>query len=100
MSKLPIIEAAKHGSRHRDEVLSSDLCGCYYCTKTFQPSEITEWIEKGQTALCPRCGIDSVLGSESGYPLERTFLQKMYKYWFSAEHAMKIAGLKKRQSDQ
>jgi hypothetical protein len=34
------------------------------------------------TALCPKCGIDSVIGSVSGYPIERGFLKKMHDHWF------------------
>jgi hypothetical protein len=34
------------------------------------------------TARCPRCGIDSVIGSASGYPITREFLQTMKSYWF------------------
>jgi len=36
------------------------------------------------TALCPRCGIDSVIGSASGYPITADFLLMMRKYYFSA----------------
>jgi hypothetical protein len=38
----------------------------------------------GQTALCPKCGIDAVIGSKSGYPMTQEFLQAMEKHWFSA----------------
>ena len=27
----------------REKVLSSELCGCFYCGKTFSPAEITDW---------------------------------------------------------
>jgi acetone carboxylase gamma subunit len=36
----------------------------------------------GRTAVCPRCGIDSVIGSAAGYPLTREFLSAMEQYWF------------------
>jgi hypothetical protein len=36
----------------------------------------------GQTAICPRCGIDSVIGDESGYPVTREFLAAMKAHWF------------------
>jgi hypothetical protein len=53
----------------------------------FAPSEITEWVDHwegvGQTALCPRCGIDSVIGSESGYPLTKEFLERMAWHGFA-----------------
>jgi hypothetical protein len=74
-------------------LLASDLCGCFYCLEIFDPDEIMDWIEEGpgkttditdngQTALCPKCGIDSVIGSASGYPITSEFLQRMKDYWF------------------
>ena len=92
MKKEDIIAAHRYSSNHRESVLASDVCGCFYCLSIFSPSEIEDWVdaredetnisEKGQTALCPRCGIDSVLGSASGYPITREFLQKMNDHWF------------------
>jgi hypothetical protein len=78
-----------HGasSRHREHVLQSETCGCFYCLERFPPTEITEWCDEdsaseGQTALCPRCGIDSVIGSASGLPITVEFLQAMKSRWF------------------
>lgn len=68
--------AHRHSSLHRGEVLASDTCACFYCLKSFPPSEIGEWVDDGQTALCPRCGIDSVLGSACPYPLTPAFLRR------------------------
>lgn len=78
-------EAHKHCSSHRNEILSSDRCGCFYCLQVFSPSEIEEWIEEdikgGETAICPKCGIDSVLGSK--FPIEdKQFLEEMNSKWF------------------
>jgi hypothetical protein len=81
-SELDLELAHKHASRHREEVLASDICGCFYCQSTFRPSDIETWVDKGQTALCPRCGIDSVIGSAAGYSLSGGFLAVMYDYWF------------------
>jgi hypothetical protein len=38
--------------------------------------------KRGQTALCPKCGIDSVLGDACGYPLTEDLLSRMHQYWF------------------
>ncbi|REJ68193.1 MAG: cytoplasmic protein [Planctomycetota bacterium] len=80
------IGAHSHSSNHRDEVMRSEHCVCFYCLKTFPSSEISEWIDEidgvGTTALCPHCGIDSVIGSASGYPLEPEFIRKMNQHWF------------------
>jgi hypothetical protein len=85
-SKDPIVAAHKHCSRHRDEIISSEQCGCFYCLRIFSPGEIKEWVDEvdnvGATAICPHCEIDSVIGSRSGYPITREFLGAMKKHWF------------------
>ena len=82
------ITAHAHSSRHREEILRSALCGCFYCRKTFAPAEIEDWVDwvadERATALCPRCGIDSVIGDASGYPItEFEFLERMHVHWFN-----------------
>jgi len=80
-------EAHKHSSNHREEVLSSTVAGCFYCCSLFEPSLITEWVDEdaaevGQTALCPHCGIDSVIGDRSGVEISEAFMTTMKRYWF------------------
>ena len=73
----------KSSCSHKTEILTATLCGCFYCEQTFLPNEIEEWIEEniGETAICPKCGIDSVLSSK--FPItDKIFLEKMNKYWF------------------
>ncbi|MBR6513360.1 MAG: helix-turn-helix transcriptional regulator [Clostridia bacterium] len=68
---------------HRTELEKDNICGCFYCKSIYSPAEITAWIDGGSTALCPRCGIDSVIGSSSGYPVTEDFLTMMNNYWFN-----------------
>ncbi len=82
MAELDYVFAHQNSKSHREEVENSDLCGCYYCLHIFKPSEIVEWIDDETTALCPHCGIDSVIGQKSGYPITAEFLQRMNEYWF------------------
>nr|WP_315466198.1 hypothetical protein [uncultured Rhodoferax sp.] len=89
-----IITAHSHCSSHRVEVLTSSVCGCFYCLDIFAPTAIKDWVDfppdapedqqldMGTTALCPSCGIDSVIGSNSGYPITAAFLSEMRKHWF------------------
>ena len=77
-----IVEAHKHCAANKIEVQRGKLCGCFYCLEVFSASEINGWIDYGKTALCPRCGIDSVLGDTAGFKLDLEFLQSMHKYWF------------------
>jgi len=78
------IEAHKYSSYNMASLKKDELCGCFYCLKVFNPNEITEWTdeESGETAICPYCGIDSVIGKYSGYPITEEFLGAMKKHWF------------------
>lgn len=80
---LPDYIAAHKFSAHHREMLEKDSkCGCFDCLEIFNPSEIEEWIyDRGHTAICPYCGIDSVIGESSGYPITKEFLKKMKDYW-------------------
>lgn len=82
-------KAHKHSIFHRKEIERSDLCGCFYCMHVFKPTEITQWIDDeggvGQTALCPSCGIDSVIGNKAGYKIDKEFLRNMFDRWFGGD---------------
>ena len=69
-------------SDHRALIERSVECGCFYCGRTFNPSDIKEWIDAGQTALCPKCGIDAVLPAFWNLTTS-AFLKRMHDYWFT-----------------
>jgi hypothetical protein len=85
-----IIKAHEYSLNNRASLKKDDLCGGFYCLKIFNPNEITEWTdgdenedeESGETALCPYCDIDSVIGKNSGYPITEEFLRVMKMHWF------------------
>ena len=80
-----VVRAHLHSSAHHAEVRASERCGCFYCLAAFAPDEIDRWITEAdgrRTALCPACGIDSVLGSASGFPVTPEFLGRMNACWF------------------
>jgi hypothetical protein len=68
-----------HASNHRVEVEASARCGCFSCFKLFSPAAIRSWIDASQTALCPYCGIDTVLGDASCH-LGDQFLRRMHQH--------------------
>ena len=84
--------AHKKCSRHRAEIESSERCGCFYCKKIFRPDQIVHWIDTQQTALCPLCGIDSVIGSASGLEISERFLGEMHTAWFGENGQLKRSG--------
>ena len=78
------IAAHKHSSRHRIEIENSTRCGCFFCFRTFQSTDIKAWIDGKQTALCPKCGVDSVIGSASNHRLDDAFLRQMHAHFFAS----------------
>lgn len=57
------------------------MCGCYYCLSIFEPKEVVGWIDNNETALCPKCNVDSVIG-DSVICVNKDILEKANKYWF------------------
>jgi hypothetical protein len=74
-----------HCTTNREEIERSTECRCFYCLATFAPRAITEWIGEagGETAICPKCGIDSVIGSASGVQMSDAVFEEMQSHWFS-----------------
>jgi len=83
------VRAHRHSMHNRDAILSSEQCGCFYCGAIFSPMAVKDWTDEwegvDQTALCPRCGIDAVIGSKSGYPITTEFLETMKTHWFQMD---------------
>ena len=78
-------KAHVHCTRNRDMLEADTECGCFHCLRVYDPAQIQKWIDNGQTALCPHCGVDSVLGKGAGYPLTDAFLKGMHVRWFGEE---------------
>lgn len=50
--------------KNKSILLRQQKCGCYHCLNIFETKAITEWLTEAdnkKTALCPHCGIDSVI---------------------------------------
>jgi len=74
--------AHKKSIYHRESLRKSKECGCFYCLDIFNYGSIKFWTDNDNTALCPTCDIDSVLGDDSGYPITKEFLGAMKTVWF------------------
>ena len=68
-------------SKHRGALLESEVSGCFFCLRTFPSETIEEWTDDNQTALCPNCGIDSVLPG-AWIDLDGRLLEWMNERWF------------------
>ena len=86
----------KFCTRHRALLEKSEAAGCFHCCAIFAPSEILDWIDEppaaesggitddGETALCPRCGMDAVLPSAT-VDLSAELLSQMAKHYFGGQ---------------
>src|SRR4051812_8388554 len=82
MAPLPDVDRAHALCReNRREIEASEGCGGFYCLRTFAPGDIEYWLSD-ESALCPRCCTDAVIGSASGFPITRDFLRLMHLRWF------------------
>lgn len=88
MNKPDYTEAHKCSSNHREQILESKKCGCFYCLAVFPPDLIEEWTDKDdsgveQTVVCPYCYNSSVIGDAAGFPIDNVpFLYEMYMRYY------------------
>lgn len=80
---------------NEDRLKSSHRAGCFSCKIILQINEIKDWVDNppNRTALCPHCGIDSVLAEERDLELSGALLEAMHEYFFGepTEEEMKSA---------
>lgn len=61
-------------------------CGCFYCKSIYPASKVNEWCDNDgrgdKTALCPKCGIDSVLGDATFVELTPELMELMNMLFF------------------
>lgn len=95
-SELRKLHEASTLNRHAIE--SSDQVGCFCCERIWDPLEfpIKEWTDDSPfssrmpdagkhgnaTALCPFCGIDSIIAKLSVGKITHGMLDQLERYWF------------------
>ena len=102
MNESALRELHSKSTMNRHAIEASNQVGCFCCERIWDPLEfpIKNWTdtevhsrtpyagENGNaTALCPFCGIDSVIAKLSVGEITHYMLDKLERYWF---------GLKKR----
>jgi hypothetical protein len=85
IADVDVVNAHTHCINHREDLFRSERCGCFNCLASFPPGAIENWTDEvagvNVTAFCPKCGLDSVIGAASGYPIEDWFLRRMQEHW-------------------
>ncbi len=70
--------------KNKNILIKFENCSCYYCLKTFKTAEIDEYIDDESTALCPYCGVDSVVCFEDGSLPSIEVLKEWHQFSFSS----------------
>ena len=65
--------ASSQSIHNRAIIERSVKAACYDCCCIFEAAKVQDYVdEEDDTALCPICGMDAVLGDASGLPIEDT----------------------------
>jgi NAD-dependent SIR2 family protein deacetylase len=67
---------------NRNIIENSNKCYCFHCGKIFEKDDIKEYIDNGVTALCPDCGVDSVIPDSVDEEINKEVINDMNQYWF------------------
>lgn len=89
MNEAEAQRIAARSFQNCEQVTAAPACGCFYCLATFPGGEIHTWVDDGQTALCPRCGIDSVLADV----IDDATLRTLYHHRFEVVYRLDEAGM-------
>lgn len=85
------IEKAHKATLYNEkDIMGSTTCTCFYCGYQFNAhseKDLEWWDEhspKGKTLVCPKCGIDVVIGEASGFPItDKDFIYECSEAWFN-----------------
>lgn len=67
--------------KNKEELKNHKDCSCYHCLKVFRTTEVTNYCEEldgSETAICPHCGIDSLVPGN----VSKEILKSAHKFWF------------------
>lgn len=71
-----------YSSHNRKLIEASEKCHCFYCKGSIESSEIVEYTDQGQTAICPKCGIDAIVPDSIDDEIDDILISEMHEYWF------------------
>lgn len=83
MKEIDPVKAREYSVHNRQSLTTDQTCGCFFCLRIFDAKEIDWPDDADDTAMCPYCGIDAVIGERPGVPITPRFLKDMRAYWFT-----------------
>jgi hypothetical protein len=89
-----LLAAYRYTTNNYAQIEKSKRCGCCNCLQIFRPAAIVGWTGltvqnmddpkaiSEQTAMCPHCGSEAVIGDGCGFLVTPDFLTRMNEAWF------------------
>ena len=71
-----------YSTHNRELIEASDRCYCFYCKSVMDSRDVKDYIDNGQTALCPKCDIDSIIPDGIEEDVNEEIIDEMNQYWF------------------
>ncbi len=84
-------EILKHTKDNEIDILRSKKCSCLFCRQSYDARKVSEWNneEKRISAICPECGMDTVVGDASGFNLDHDTLKAINQAYYGEEYMVK-----------
>ncbi len=80
--KLELEKVHAYSFNNKDSIIKSDRCFCFHCKKIIDNSEIINYVDTENTALCQYCGIDSLIPDSIDVNIDEKLINDMHNYWF------------------
>lgn len=80
--KLKMEKLHAYCTNNLELIEKSDKCYCFHCKKMMDSNEITRYLDKENTALCPYCGIDAIIPDCVDEEINDGLINDMHNYWF------------------
>ena len=84
MTENELLKLHELSMANMSEFEENKKCGCFSCCRIFDSDEIEMCLEDedGDTAVCPYCSVDSVIGEGNGVEITEELLKQMHDFWF------------------
>ena len=79
----------KHTKNNELDILRSKNCSCLFCRQTFNARKVSEWTSgknNQMSAICPECGMDTLVGDASGYVFGIEDLKEINHEYFGEKY--------------
>lgn len=83
LTNTKLINLHQASSRSNVSLKNSNIVGCFSCSSIYPVQEIDEYVNLGQTALCPYCSIDAVVPLDDFKPVQyKKVLEELNVHFF------------------